>query len=416
MTDYQKRKYDIIIFGATGYTGELTAEYLAERLDKSINWAIAGRSLVKLEKVRDHLVEIDPSLQKIDLLIADTQQPETLDNVVSQTRVAVSTVGPYIKYGTPLVEACIRQKTHYVDITGEYSWVKQIIDQFDEKAKQEKIMIVPCCGFDSAPSDLGVWMLANHIHSKHNLSLGTVKASMTKLAGGVSGGTIHSFIEAATQRMEGHGDPYLLATRKGIDKPTLPTLYKDRDFDNKWQTFFFMSVTNEKVVRRSWSIWADRGQTYGNMFSYREYMSLSFIPAVLFTCFLYTIVPMAVLLIRAPIIGEKIKALLPGPGYGPRGETRKLGHFELQLVGSAESEPYEDSVRAKAIVKGFSDPGYGDTPRMLVEAALCIIKSFNELPGKDGGVLTPSTAFGQTLIERLRKDDAMVFQVDDLKD
>ncbi|KAG1160078.1 hypothetical protein G6F37_004313 [Rhizopus arrhizus] len=403
-----------IIFGASGFTGALTAEYLVEVFDKSINWGLAGRSLAKLEKVRDRLADLDPSMKKLDLLIADSHQPETLDQVVSQTRVIISTVGPFAKYGTPLVESCIRQKTHYVDITGEYLWVKDIIDRFHEKARQEKIMIVPCCGFDSVPSDLGTFILANHIQDKHGLNLASVKASVMKLVGGISGGTIQSCLEMASQDISKLTDPYILATRRGVDKALITIFRKDYDFDGKWQAPFIMSAVNAKVVRRSWSIWADRGKPYGNLFTYQETQSFSFLPGLVYVCLFYTVLPLTFLLVRTPMIGEKIKNLLPGSGYGPRDETRKLGGYEFQFVGTAEIEPYDEPVRARAIIKGSRDPGYGDTCRMVVEAALSIIKSRNEIPGRDGGVLTPSTAFGQVLVDRLKADNKMVIEVEDM--
>ncbi|KAG1471940.1 hypothetical protein G6F56_001828 [Rhizopus delemar] len=409
MTDYQQRKYDIVVFGATGFTGALTAEYI------SINWALAGRSLAKLEKVRDQLADLDPSKKDLDLLIADTNQPETLDELISQTRVIMSTVGPYVKYGTPLVEACIRQKTHYVDITGEYGWMKDMIDRFDEKAKQEKVLIVPGCGFDSVPSDLGVFILSSYMQQTHNLHLSQVKSSVIKYKGGISGGTVQSLLEAVTQRDKDHTDPYLLATRRGVDRPSFSFLRKDYDFGGLWQGLFIMAPINEKVVRRSWSIWTDRGNTYGNTFSYKEYQSFNFLPGVVYACFLYTIVPFAVLLAGLPVIGEKFKNLLPGSGYGPDAEKRKTGCFEMQFVGTAETEPYDDIVRARATVKGFRDPGYGDTCRMLTESALSIIKSPKDIPGKEGGVLTPATAFGQILVDRLKANGGMLFEVQDIQ-
>lgn len=322
-----------------------------------------------------------------------------------------------MKYGTPLVEACIRQGTHYVDITGEFPWIKKMIDQFDEEAKAKKVMIVPTCGFDSVPSDLGVYMLSEYMHSKHHLDLANVKMSLVKVRGGYSGGTIQSCLDI----MVGSGmsakelaNPYLLSTRTGVDKAALPTLKRDHDFAGKWQAFFIMSAVNEKVVRRSWSIWADRGKSYGNTFSYKESMSFKFLPAFILTSFLYTVVPLAALLFKIPFIFEKTKAMLPGSGDGPDAEQRSKGMFEIQFIGTAETEPYDDALRVRGTVKGFRDPGYGDTCRMVAESALSIVKSLNELPGKDGGILTPATAFGNVLLERLTHNGGMVFEVEDM--
>lgn len=260
-----------------------------------------------------------------------------------------------MKYGTPLVEACIRQKTHYVDTTGEHPWIKRIIDTLDDKAKENKVVIVPTCGFDSVPSDLGVYMLSEYVHQKHNLDLASVKMSVTKIVGAASGGTIQSSIgvmmDPNTTRQQ-QMDPYLLATHRGVDKPSLPTMKRDHDFGNTWQSFFVMSAINEKVVRRSWSIWADRGKSYGNLFSYKETSSTSFLKAFLITSFLYTVFPIFGMLLKVPFLREKIINALPGSGDGPSAEARAKGHFDIEFVGTAESEPYDEPVRVRGIVKG----------------------------------------------------------------
>ncbi|KAF7726911.1 hypothetical protein EC973_008206 [Apophysomyces ossiformis] len=406
-----------LVFGASGFTGTLTCEYLMEIGDKSLKWAIAGRSLNKLEKVKESLVNIDESARNVDILIADSNDTQSLDAVVGNTDVIISTVGPFIKYGTPLVESCIRQRTHYVDITGEYVWIKQIIDRFHEEAKQNHVMIVPACGFDSVPSDLGTFMVADYVKSKYQLDLADVKLSLTDVRGGISGGTIHSAIEAIAGRsisVKASLDPYLLASQRGIDKRSLPLMYRDYDFGRKWQAFFVMSIVNEKVVRRSWSLATERGQGYGGLFRYKETMSMSFIPAFVFTAALLTVVPLASLLLKIPVFYRLAQRCLPAPGSGPTREQRAKGRFEMQIVADTDAEPYDQQVRVRGIVKGFRDPGYGDTCRMVVESALSIVKSFGSLPGKDGGVLTPATAFGNVLLERLRKNDGMIFEVQEI--
>lgn len=336
---------------------------------------------------------------------------------MSQTRVVISTVGPFVKYGTPLVEACIRQGTHYVDITGEFPWVKQMIDRFHQQAQDEKVMIVPTCGFDSVPSDLGVYMVSEYMHAKHNLALADVKMSLVSVEGGYSGGTVQSVVGIMTSNDISGQDqlnPYLLATRNGVDKPTFPVIRRDPDFGDKWQAIFLMSAINEKVVRRSWSIWADRGKSYGDRFSYKETMTFSFLPAFLLTAILYTVIPVVILLFKVPFFATKFKSWLPSSGDGPDAEQRAKGRFEIQFVGTAETEPYDETVRVRGIVKGFRDPGYGDTCRMVAESALCIIKSLKDLPGNQGGILTPATAFGHVLLDRLRHNDGMIFEVKDI--
>lgn len=351
-------------------------------------------------------------------MIADATQTTSLDTVLSQTRVVISTVGPFVKYGTPLVEACIRQGTHYVDTTGEYPWIKKLIDRLHKQAQEKQVLIVPACGFDSIPSDLGVYMVSEYMHNQHHLALADVKMSLVHVQGGYSGGTVQSIVEIMTSNEisgKDQMDPYLLATRQGIDKASLPIIRRDHDFGNQWQAFFLMSAVNEKIVRRSWSIWADRGKSYGHLFRYKESMTFNFLSAFVLTLTLYTLVPFFALLFKVPFLAKKIKSFLPASGDGPDAEQRAKGCFEMQFVGTAETEPYDDPVRVRGIVKGFRDPGYGDTCRMVAESALCIVKSLKDLPGKEGGILTPATAFGHILLDRLRHNDGMIFEVKDLK-
>ncbi|CAO3625343.1 unnamed protein product [Cunninghamella blakesleeana] len=412
------RKYDIVVYGATGFTGELTCEYLLEIKDKSLKWAMAGRSLSKLEKVRENLSKTDEAAKDLDLIVADASKPETLDAFLKDTTVVLSTVGPFALYGTPLVEACLRQKTHYVDTTGEYNWIYHIINQFHEKAKQENIMIVPTCGFDSVPSDLGTFMVVDYIKRKHNLSTAEVKGSYVDVVGGASGGTLQTTITSLADKSltkDQSFDPYLLASERGIAKPYLPSLHKDHDFYKKWQTFFVMSVINEKVVHRSWSLQNERGQGYGRLFKYREYMALSFIKAFLVTSFFFATMPLGPILFKIGWIYRAAQKLLPSAGTGPSLEQRMKGKFELQIVATAETEPYDSPVRARGYVKAFGDPGYRETCRMVAESALCIVRNLDSLPGKEGGILTPATAFGQVLIDRLTATGGMIFEVKDIE-
>ncbi|KAI8332624.1 saccharopine dehydrogenase [Chlamydoabsidia padenii] len=411
------RKYDLVVYGASGFTGELTCEYIIEQKDKDLKWALAGRSLAKLEKVKERLVKIDESIKDIDLIVADSSNPESLDAFLCDTKVVISTVGPFIHHGTPLVEACLRQKTHYVDITGEYNWIKILIDKYHEQAQNDGVMIVPACGFDSVPSDLGTFMVTDYLRRQHNLDTADVKLSLVKVQGRPSGGTIQTLVQSLGDKSlssTANFDPYLLATQKGQDKPYIPWISKDYDFGGKWQSFFIMSVVNEKVVRRSWSLYADRGQTYGKLFKYRESMTMPFIPAFFLTSILLTMMPVVSVLFKFAPIRRLAEKLLPSGGTGPDREQRAKGHFEFQLVATGETEPYDPTVRVRGIVKGFRDPGYGDTCRMVAESALSIVKNHDSLPGKQGGILTPASAFGQVLIDRLTHEGGMVFEVSDI--
>jgi short subunit dehydrogenase-like uncharacterized protein len=329
-------------------------------------------------------------------------------------------LGPFFKYGTPLVESCVRHRTHYVDITGEYHWVKQIIDTYHTQAQQNNVMIVPCCGFDSVPSDMGVFMVSRYMQKKHKLDVSDVKSSVVKLDGGISGGTTQSILGILTGEspltVKQNMDPYLLASsHKGVDKFHLPPFTRDKDFSKTlFQVFFVMAPINERVVRRSWSLYTERGRSYGHLFTYREYIAMKFLPAFLMTVFLYTIMPVGMVLMKMSWFSRLIQKLVPQSGDGPSEATRKKGGFEYNIIATGETEPYDTPVRVKGIVKGFRDPGYGDTCRMVVESALSIIHSHDRLPGKEGGILTPASAFGDVLLERLARDQGMVFEVQDL--
>ncbi|ORX62791.1 saccharopine dehydrogenase [Hesseltinella vesiculosa] len=407
------RKYDLVVYGAAGFTGATTCEYIAELKDKDLSWAIAGRSQAKLNKVKNDLIKIDPALETLDILLADSSQPESLDAFLKDTKVVISTVGPFLKYGTPLVEACIRHNTHYVDITGEYNWMKQLIDRYHTSAQANQTMIVPACGFDSVPSDIGVFMTVDYLRNHHNLDTANVKFSLVDVVGGVSGGTLQTMTEALADTsitVKQNVDPYLLAQQRGIDKASIPTMYRDRDFPG-WQAFFIMAVTNEKVVRRSWSLYAERQQSYGRLFTYKETMSFSWLPAFLITAFVY-LTPVAAVLLRFKWF-KKIaqKYIVPSGGTGPTREQRAKGRFEAHIIAEAETEPYDAPVRARGIVRGFSDPGYSDTCVMLTQAALSIAKDHDRLPGKQGGILTPASAFGHVLIDRLNASRRMQLEV-----
>ncbi|ORY93124.1 saccharopine dehydrogenase [Syncephalastrum racemosum] len=410
------REYDLVVFGATGFTGSLVCEYIAQLKDRDLRWAMVGRNNKKLQEVKARLVSYDAECEhRLNLLTADSGDREALDQVVRKTRVVISTVGPFTKYGTPLIDACVENKTHYVDITGEFNWVKSIIDKYQDKARQDGTMIVPSCGFDSIPSDLGTFM--QHIRKKHGLSVASVKASVIEANGGVSGGTCQSLVEAmsdSSTTMAQTLDPYLLAPVRGTDKQPSVVMRKDKDFGQRWQAFWVMAPTNEKVVRRSWALLTQRGQGYGQLFRYKETLSLPFLPAFALTAVMVFFGPLFALMLRVGFLRRVIQKVLPGSGQGPSREARENGSYELQFYATAETEPYDHPVRVHGIVKGFKDPGYGDTCRMLAESALCIVKSHDALPGKEGGILTPATAFGDVLLDRLRADGKMVFEARDL--
>ncbi|KAI9287790.1 saccharopine dehydrogenase [Umbelopsis sp. AD052] len=409
------RKYDLVVYGATGFTGAYTAEYIAKLHDKNLKWALAGRSIPKLEKVRNTLAAIDEQLKNLDLLVVDSFNPDSLDEAFKQAKVIISTVGPFEKYGTPVVESCIRQGTHYVDITGEFTWAKTIIDKYHDAAVENGTIIVPFCGFDCVPSDMGAYMVVNYIRKKFGLDTSDVKLSVKRLRGGASGGTIQTSLNILRHEKAGEAqDPYYLSPFVGIDKFRIPWMRWDADF-KKWQAYYIMSMVNELVVRRSYGISTTRGSTYGKTFKYRESMSFPFLGAFAMTFIAVGILPWLGMLFKLSPIYRLVSSLLPQGGTGPSREAIIKGSYELELIGTAETEPYENPIRVRGIVRGRMDPGYGDTCRMVAESALSIVYGYDKLPGKAGGILTPASAFGDVLLTRLRDEGGMDFLIEQIE-
>ncbi|KAJ2955051.1 hypothetical protein NQZ79_g8882 [Umbelopsis isabellina] len=409
----RSRKYDLIVYGATGFTGAYTAEYIANLHNKNLKWALAGRSVAKLEKTRERLISIDPDLKNLDLLVVEASNPESIDEALKQTTVVIATVGPFVKYGTPVIESCIRQGTHYVDITGEFCWAKEIIDKYHDQAVANGVIIVPFCGFDCVPSDIGAYMVVKHIRDTYGLDTADVKVSVVRLRGGFSGGTIqtslgmlsHSDAAAAAR------NPYYLSPVNGIDKPRIPWMRWDPDF-KKWQSLYIMAMVNELVVRRSYGIYTKKNSTYGKAFRYRETMSFPAFGAFIMTFIAAGILPFLPYVLRITPILRFFSWMLPKGGTGPSREAINKGSYEMHFVANAETEPYDTPIRVRGIVRGRKDPGYGDTCRMVAESALCLVDNYDELPGKEGGILTPATAFGDVLMKRLRDEGGMDFLVE----
>jgi short subunit dehydrogenase-like uncharacterized protein len=260
------RKYSIIVWGATGFTGKLVAEYLTVSAPKDITFAIAGRNGAKLESIVQHFKHLKPALKNVGVIIADSADEASLDAMTKQADVVISTVGPYIKYGFPLVDACVRNSTDYVDLTGEPTFVKQTILNYHEKASAKGVSIVHSCGFDSIPSDLGVFLLADHFKSK-GLALGNARLQVRGAAGATSGGTVASFIElvgntSLKELKELGSNPNYLVPGKPKGNAWGPTvLYYDYGLKS-YQTPFVMEGTNSKIVRRTNSLLGYNNQEF----------------------------------------------------------------------------------------------------------------------------------------------------------
>ncbi len=406
------RTYDVVLWGATGFTGRLVAEYLAEHygVGKSVRWAIAGRSRDKLSQVREALVAIDPAARDLPLLVGDGRDRASLDPIVRSTRVVATTVGPYATYGHELAASCAENGTDSCDLTGEPQFVLATIQRHHKRARETGARIVHCCGFDSIPSDLGVLLVQNEMKARHGTRCRQVKYFLSKMKGGFSGGTAASALNVAEEMAKDPsvrraiGNPYALdpdRTERGPDGGDQLGVRWDEDI-RKWTGPFLMAAINTRIVRRSNAL---LGYPWGADFRYGEaqafgrgargLLGASMMSAAFGGFFaLAAFGPTRALLAKA----------VPAPGEGPSKAERDAGSFVIKLVGlpDASSAP-----KLIATVGGTSDPGYGETAKMLTESAVCLAKDDVDVPG---GVLTPASSMGTKLIERLRKA-GMTFDV-----
>ncbi len=381
------RDFDIIVYGATGFTGRLVAEYLAQTGAK--RWAMAGRSLSKLEEVRDLI----GAPADTPLVTANSDDPASLRALCQRTHVVLTTVGPYQLYGSDLVAACAETGTAYVDLCGEPAWMRQMIDAHHETAKASGARIVFSCGFDSIPFDLGVLTLQDAAKDKFGHAMPRVKGRVRKMQGGFSGGTAASLkatLAAAAKNPTLIGyltDPFALSPGfKGPHQPSGMIPEYDRTIE-AWVAPFIMAPINTKNVHRTNFL---TGQSYGADFVYDEMMV-------------------------APGLGEMGKAAAeaiakinplasdkgPKPGEGPPKEERDAGFYDLLFIGEGPG-----GERIDCVVTGDKDPGYGSTSKMIAETALCLVE---DVTGA-GGIWTPGALMGKVLADRLQARAGLTFR------
>jgi short subunit dehydrogenase-like uncharacterized protein len=382
------RQYEIILYGASGFTGELVAEYLgAEHPD--LRWAIAGRNQQKLEALRLKL-----GLPGLPILIADSHNTEQLATLVRQTQTVISTVGPYAQYGTPLLETCAREGTHYCDLTGEAQWMAAVFEDVNPIAQASGARLVHCCGFDSIPSDLSVYFLQQQFKERFGRYASHVAGRMGRAAGGVSGGTVASLMYVAEQASkdtrirETVMDPYALYPANvtpGDDVPDQAGIAWDENFES-WTGPFVMAAINTKVVRRSHAL---AGLPYGQDFRYDESQLCSSRTKALLSAGGLGAVMAGTFFSPTRAV---LKKVLPDPGEGPDEATRNNGFFEFWAHGT------DGTHHLKVKVSGQRDPGYGATSRMLAQAGLCLSRDTLSV---EGGIWTPASAMGNALLTRL---------------
>jgi short subunit dehydrogenase-like uncharacterized protein len=395
MNDTLDRSFDLVIYGATGFTGALVAEYL-HQTQSGLSWAIAGRSQSKLDLLKDRINAPD-----LETIVADSESPDDMRRLVTSTRVVISTVGPYARFGTPLVEACAAEGTHYCDLTGEPQWMASIFERVSPLAEETGARLIHCCGFDSIPSDLGVFVAQQSMMNKHGLFATKVSGRMGKSKGAVSGGTVASMLLAVEQAVSDPiarkvlNDPYGLYPSElspGSDGPDQRGVRWDDHFES-WTGPFVMAAINSKVVRRSNAL---ASLVYGADFSYDESLLVDNRRSGLLMAGGMSIGMTA---LAIPPLRRLISKRLPQPGEGPSVSERENGFFEFFVHAHHPTDSEKD---VRICVKGKRDPGYGATSRMLAQAGLSL--AFDDLD-VEGGIWTPASALGNHLVNRLADVD-----------
>jgi short subunit dehydrogenase-like uncharacterized protein len=386
------RELGIVVYGATGYTGKLVAQYLDGQygVGGDVSWAMAGRSKEKLEAVRDDL----SISANIPLVVADASDLASVAAMVERAAVVITTVGPYQLYGSDLVAACARAGTDYVDLCGESTWMKEMIDAHNDAARESGARIVFSCGFDSIPFDLGVFFLQEKAQEKFGTVSPRIRGRVRGMKGVWSGGTLASF--KATMAAAA-ANPELVATltnpfalTPGFTGATQPSGMKPLydDVLKSWVAPFMMATINTKNIHRSNML---QNHCYGEDFVYDE------------------------MLITGP--GDEGEAIANAvakdtsmatdqtqPGEGPTQEQRETGYYDLLFVGETKN-----GETLRACVKGDMDPGYGSTSKMIAESAVCLLKN----PAlASGGILTPAAALGNHLVERLQRNAGVTFELE----
>jgi len=386
-----EQKFDVIVFGATGYTGKLVAEYMKDEYgdDESIKWAIAGRNMEKLMLVKNDLGLKD----EIEMIEVDSSDIDALNKMTSSTKCVLTTVGPYQLYGSDLVQSCANNGTDYVDLTGEPGWMYEMINLCKEQAEKSGSRIVFSCGFDSIPFDLGVYFLQKAFIEKNGKPAERIRGRVQAMNGEFSGGTIASLgatmatLKEKPELIKVLANPFSLS--EGFEGPPQPDDSKvilDEKI-NMWVAPFVMAPINTKNIHRSNFL---LNHMYGENFEYDEMMIAGegedgkMIADAMTTA--------------NPMGGDNV----PQPGEGPSKESREQGNYDVLFVAESGDETMQ------ARVTGDMDPGYGSTSKMIAESALCLVKDCDTLPG---GIYTPAPSMGETLISRLVQRAGLTFDL-----
>lgn len=396
-TGKESRKYDVVLYGASGFVGRRTVAYFARHPQVKalgLKWAIAGRSADKLEAVRK-----DCGAPEAGVLVAEAHDSKAMDALAHSAAVVLSTAGPFALYGSELVAACVRHGTHYVDITGETPWVKGLIDRHHAEAQRKGARIIPFCGFDSIPSDLSAHLANAAMRERFGEACTAVKVAFS-IRGGFNGGTLASlFNMLASGQSDAMADPFLLnpeGTRPANAAQHADPLGPRHDADfSAWLGPFMMSTINTRVVRRSAALLG-----YAEGYAYQEYLRLGRGPAAALAATSLSVGSFtSQAALRLGLVRRLAQRLAPPPGAGPSEASMDGGSFRALWVGHSASGK---TVRGKVADQG--DPGNRATTKMLCESALALALQLDELPGgrRHGGLLTPASGLGDVLVQRLR--------------
>jgi short subunit dehydrogenase-like uncharacterized protein len=400
------RAHDVVVWGATGVAGRLLAQYLAEQYPPAeLSPAIGGRDEERLAAVESDLCT-DTEWDEVPVVVGDATDPESLREMARDTHVVATTVGPYTKYGTPLVEACIQTGTDYCDLTGEVNWVRETVDRFHDEAVEAGTRIVHSCGFDSVPADIGTLLAQSYARETFGTPCTEVRIHVASASGGVSGGTLASATElfgaAANDPVarETLRNPYSLAPpgeREGVDRGQQRLARKDR-LTGEWTAPSPMAPVNERIVRRSNAL---LDYPYGREFRCAEVIPTgrSLLGAATSSAVAGGLGLFAAGMSVSPVRSALDRFVFPDPGEGPSERQIENGHFTIRVVGQGAGTDGPFTVEAE--FGADRDPGYGGTARMLGESAMCLLRGETDTP-LEGGVLTPASGIGLPLADRLR--------------
>ncbi len=398
----ESRCYDVVLFGAGGFVGSQTVRYFARHAAPGLRWAIAGSSAERLAAAKAR-AGLGAAGRDVDAMVLDGRDPVAVDALAARARVVLSSAGPFAVYSDELVAACVRRRTHYVDVTGETPWVASLVERHHEAAARDGTRIVPCSGFDSVPSDLGAFLAVRHLQARQGEGAACRSArAYYRVAGGLNGGTA-----ATIARLYDSGqnalatDPFLLGGRPASSERMAahrdPIAVRFDPDAGAWTGPFVMGMVNSRVVRRSAALFAGWGEGYGPDFAYQEYAKYRGRTRALAVSGVLAAFDAAM---RCRTTRRVVRALLPPPGTGPTEASMNAGWFRCEVVANGDG-----GREARVNMFHEGDPSNRATVRFVCESALSLAEDGDALPGgaRRGGVLTPATAFGDVLADRLRR-------------